>query len=1065
MSTEQTFESIAAAGRAIIDAHKKKKGFEDGIRRLLSELYPDNAHFIYELLQNAEDAHATVVEFELCESHLEVRHNGSRPFSLSDIDSITSIGNSTKKDDPTQIGKFGVGFKAVYSYTTRPEIRSGEYSFAIEDLFVNESIDGQAPTGQTIFRFPFDRDEKPANVALEEIAKALTELDEKTLLFLNYVATVTYTLPDETIGIIERQKLDGNVVEIKKADGEDFVASHWLRLVGAMSVKSSDSSTHSVAAAFRLADNELTPKRKEEVRENDKGTPTRCIVPLDHGDVSIYFPAVKEKSGLKFHIHAPFASTVARDSVRDDPDNVKLIKDIGHLIVDALPDLRDRGLIDDSFLTTLPNHEDPVGYPYSYIRDLILDAFNRLEITPVRGNGYAAATSLVSSPSEFRRWLMEADLPHLLDISGFEVEGTPRWIRDRDGRAGKFLGGLDTIQFGWEEMDRALANATDIGDPNDPFIPKWLDWLATKDDTAISSLYQLLGRGWSTVQLTESLQSIPLVRVTRRDKSEHVKGPDTYLPSSRNDNAQRRVPVGIAYFDDDEDNARITNLKAFYRAAGVHRWDERARIEARLKAYLVQGHPIREGDGHKKHLRDVRAFVEYALSNKDSARGLFEKAPFLEAVLPDGSISWVAPDESYLDLPYQATGLSSFYPWTKLYYEDSEQFAYYRKPYPVASSYLEIDRFSDFLELVGSKLGINITRIDVYSNPQFRQEWRAGRRSEYTEEVDWQIEGFNQIMKARDLDLLHTLWRTVVHAKVSKAEALYRANNSAPRYTFDSRLIQQLNSIAWVLDKDGELRYPREMTVDDLAVDWEHPHAGSLVYKLAFGDDARQRSRKTERVRAFLRDEGLDDGGIDVLREAKEAGMSMTDLRSFVRERLGADRFPDSASADPSRRSAVAWEDAANAPQYRTGLRQRSVVDGLSQAAADSKYYLREQYTTEAGQMFCQACQKPLPFKLAGKWYFESVRFINARQQIHTANAIALCPLCAALYKYVRETNNETLLENLQSIEIGEGQGSIEIPLVLDGKLVHIRFTGRHAIDLQAALQAAGKERAGNSLS
>ena len=41
----------------------RENGFDDGIRRLLTELYPDNAHFIYELLQNAEDARATEVRF------------------------------------------------------------------------------------------------------------------------------------------------------------------------------------------------------------------------------------------------------------------------------------------------------------------------------------------------------------------------------------------------------------------------------------------------------------------------------------------------------------------------------------------------------------------------------------------------------------------------------------------------------------------------------------------------------------------------------------------------------------------------------------------------------------------------------------------------------------------------------------------------------------------------------------------------------------------------------------------------------------------------------------------
>ena len=41
----------------------KGRGAYVGLKKLLTELYPDKAHFIYELLQNAEDQDATKVEF------------------------------------------------------------------------------------------------------------------------------------------------------------------------------------------------------------------------------------------------------------------------------------------------------------------------------------------------------------------------------------------------------------------------------------------------------------------------------------------------------------------------------------------------------------------------------------------------------------------------------------------------------------------------------------------------------------------------------------------------------------------------------------------------------------------------------------------------------------------------------------------------------------------------------------------------------------------------------------------------------------------------------------------
>ena len=40
--------------------------------------------------------------------------------SLSDIHGITDIGAGTKTEDGDKIGRFGVGFKAVFAYSDTP---------------------------------------------------------------------------------------------------------------------------------------------------------------------------------------------------------------------------------------------------------------------------------------------------------------------------------------------------------------------------------------------------------------------------------------------------------------------------------------------------------------------------------------------------------------------------------------------------------------------------------------------------------------------------------------------------------------------------------------------------------------------------------------------------------------------------------------------------------------------------------------------------------------------------------------------------------------------------------
>ena len=83
------------------------------ILSVLTQIYPDEAHFVYELLQNAEDAEATKVTYFLNQTGLIFQHNGRKKFTYENIEAITSVNNSTKVDEANKIGKFGVGFKSV----------------------------------------------------------------------------------------------------------------------------------------------------------------------------------------------------------------------------------------------------------------------------------------------------------------------------------------------------------------------------------------------------------------------------------------------------------------------------------------------------------------------------------------------------------------------------------------------------------------------------------------------------------------------------------------------------------------------------------------------------------------------------------------------------------------------------------------------------------------------------------------------------------------------------------------------------------------------------------------
>ena len=98
--------------KKISDSNRIKYGTEaERILRIIINQYSDRTHFIYEILQNAEDAGAKYIRFHLEKNQLLIFHNG-RPFNERDIDGVCGIADGTKEDG-TRIGHFGIGFKSV----------------------------------------------------------------------------------------------------------------------------------------------------------------------------------------------------------------------------------------------------------------------------------------------------------------------------------------------------------------------------------------------------------------------------------------------------------------------------------------------------------------------------------------------------------------------------------------------------------------------------------------------------------------------------------------------------------------------------------------------------------------------------------------------------------------------------------------------------------------------------------------------------------------------------------------------------------------------------------------
>lgn len=99
-----------------------------------SDIYSESQRFIFELIQNADDASINTnneIHFDFLSDKLIVSHNG-KPFDENDILSIAGAGDSTKQNDPTKTGYKGIGFKSVFGKSEKVIIFSGGYQLRFD---------------------------------------------------------------------------------------------------------------------------------------------------------------------------------------------------------------------------------------------------------------------------------------------------------------------------------------------------------------------------------------------------------------------------------------------------------------------------------------------------------------------------------------------------------------------------------------------------------------------------------------------------------------------------------------------------------------------------------------------------------------------------------------------------------------------------------------------------------------------------------------------------------------------------------------------------------------------
>jgi hypothetical protein len=1015
------------------EVYEKRKKLADlladeeysGIREIVEELYPDKAHFIYELLQNAEDTGARQAIFSLSQQGLTFEHDGERHFSEDDVWSITNIGKSTKQNELDQIGKFGVGFKAVFAYTETPHIYSKRFCFQITQLVLPEAITPKPEVGEkTHFKFPFNNPKKLAKAAFSEIKAGLEALSETALLFLSSLLEIHWRIDGSEGGSISRIEHIENHIEVRKVSRSGTVSStHWLRFT----VPVNGLLKQNVAIAYEL---ELLPGIAAFEPEQPL-TKQMKIIPSQQGTVSVFFPAEKESSGLRFHLHAPFVPELSRASIKNTEVNLPLFEQLATLAAQSLHTIRDLRLLTGEFLGVLPNPDDPLPVHYRCIRQAIIDEMINQPLTPAQDKGHAPAWQLIQSKAIFKELIDESDLQYLLGWG----EKQPKWsvnAQQRNSNQDKFLAGLNIYKWDLRNFLETLQKNVSVWVK--PLDTAFTDWLSAKSHEWHQQMYAVFYKELEKKDFPQ-LKNLKIVRLS--DGSYSV-GPQCYFPSEGRAYGELMPRVAHAVFSSGSNETQQMEARSFLEAVGVREIGEAEEIEQILKERYG---PASHRPDDKTYKVDLERFMSFIENNPP------RQVPFWSSfIFKTEYEKWAKPSDIFLDLPYKETFLSAYYERVPQVEKRKSALSPWYKEAGITP-----ERLGAFAEMVGAETKLPIKEISTGEHRDVRSlrqdRYRHRRRVRWTDSAideDWTINGLSIMLDTPSLKLSQLIWKTLRDHEEKRPSILwarFRPNSQCEIRESHSTLAYLLREKDWIPQKDGTFVKPAQASRSQLPKGFPFDEGWKWLKAIEFGEDEKNQSeefqqREVKRI-------GLGFKSQDDLERALEfVELPVEEQQRILSEYVQRRDFELPENTPSQRRGEKVSEQAKDAPERISEERTRSVSVGLEDVKAKAGEYLHQQYTKLDGQMICQVCKAELPFKKNdGDYYFECVEFLADLPAHHYQNYLALCPNHAAMFQYANGSK-ELLWEMFTELK------ETELEVILAQRDMTIYFTKMHITDL-----------------
>ena len=355
------------------------KNLSNALKRIAGDLYTETERFIFELLQNADDIPnergEVDVLFNLLSENLLFLHNG-KPFDNSDVESISSIGDSTKRKDAEKTGYKGIGFKSVFTDAETVLINSGNFSFSFdkhsplyETLYESQNIEEipweikpiwtevyrypkEVRNNEEFFKYPVAIDLEVGNEKIILYRQQISQLfsEPRFILFLRHIKNI------EVLGLNKNIKIQ------KQKKNERFELLSNENPVNEWCI---DDYNFSVSQEIRdaMANDKVIPEKLKEIQKSKLSFACQIndneitSISPDKSFLFTYLPTNVNDYSFPFLVNADFLTTANRQSIHiKNPWNLFLFEQIGYLCFEWISKLAQIKEIRNSITNLIPQY-------------------------------------------------------------------------------------------------------------------------------------------------------------------------------------------------------------------------------------------------------------------------------------------------------------------------------------------------------------------------------------------------------------------------------------------------------------------------------------------------------------------------------------------------------------------------------------------------------------------------------------------------------------------------------------------------------------------------------------